>query len=255
MERIPIKFNRTPIKLPQLVKLQMKKEQLEEETRDEDILAISEHYDMFARELKNTSGYNSLSPKDPKGHRNWKHFSMIYEACKMKDWDAKLYIEAQFKRYEGLGRMPYPAMLYSVNAFRFFTNYLADIKQKHRQDTDKRQKEKGKETTTLGIEIVNGISKSADIISQSMKLSKIEDKTQGKAMKIFHSWAELSPYYLWSIPWFHDLIGELPDTKDLQRVKKSFDMISKSKLARTTIENTIQEIEKKFDLPPNMEIR
>jgi hypothetical protein len=37
---------------------------------------------------------------NPKKHRNWRHFTMIYEACRMQGWDAKLYIESQFKRSE-----------------------------------------------------------------------------------------------------------------------------------------------------------
>jgi hypothetical protein len=52
VKRIPIKVNRFPIKLPQEVRLHMKRQQLQEETREDDILAIAEHYNMCARKYK-----------------------------------------------------------------------------------------------------------------------------------------------------------------------------------------------------------
>lgn len=255
VERKPIKVNRTPIKLPQDVKLHMKQQQVQEETRDEDIMAIAEHYDMLARRRKGTTGYSSLYLKDPKKHRNWRHFTMIYEACRMQEWDAKLYIESQFKRFGEQDKMVYPGQMYSVNAFRYFTNYLADIRQKHAKDTNKRTKEKGKETLTVHDEIVNDITLTARLLKASMTTTKIQDAVQFKAMKIFHSWAEMSPYYLWSIPWFHDVLKEFDgNAVDVQRVTKKFDMIGGSNLVQNLIEKTVAEVEQALSIPRNMEL-
>jgi hypothetical protein len=255
VKRIPIKVNRFPIKLPQEVRLHMKRQQLQEETREDDILAIAEHYNMCARKYKGSPGYNSLSLTNPKKHRNWKHFELVYEACRMQEWDTKLYIEAQFQRSKELDRMLYPGQMYSVNAFRYFTNYLSDIRQKHAKDTNKRTKEKGRETLTVRDEVVKGIQKSVQLLSEALKHTKIEDGAQSKILKIFHSWAELSPYYLWSIPWFHEALKEFPsDAVDVQRVTKQFGMISGSKSVQNLIEETVSETERKLNIPKNMEL-
>lgn len=255
MERIPIKVNRTPIKLPQAVRLHMKRQEVQEETRDDDIMAIAEHYDMLARQRKGTTGYHSLTYKDPKKHRNWRHYTMIYEACKMQEWDTKLYIESQFKRFDDMGRMAYPNLMYSVNAFRYFTNYLSTIRQKHAKDTNKRTKEKGRETLTVRDEVVRDITKSGQLLADSFKHTKIEDGMQAKALKIFHSWAELSPYYLWSIPWFHDAVSEFDSNAvDVQRVIKQFDVIRASKSLQELVKSTVKSVESEYKLPANIKI-
>jgi transcriptional regulator of heat shock response len=145
--------------------------------------------------------------------------------------------------------------MYSVNAFRYFTNYLADIKQKHKKDTNKRQKEKGSETLTVHDEVVEGITKSAQLLSEALKHTKIEDGVQSKTLKIFHSWAELSPYYLWSVPWFHEALKEFSsDAVDVQRVTKQFGMISSSKSVQRLIKETVSKVEQQLRLPDNMQI-
>ena len=224
-----------------------------EETKEDDIYELSRHYDMLAMETTHKAGYTSLSLKNPTKHRNWVHFERVYEICIMKGWDPKLYIEAQFERAKTWKTMkfPMPNTLYSENALRFFTNYLSTIKQKYEQDTRADKKERGRETKLLRTKIVEDIITSVERLALYIEKSKHEDKAQYKAIRIFQSWAELSPYYLWSVPWFHDVLNEL-EGKLVEKYRAEFDMIRKSPAVQRMINETVLEVEKHYNIPENV---
>lgn len=258
MRRIPIKVTRCAIKIPQPLKLQMKLAQLEEETKDDDIVAISEHYNMLAARATNNIGYTSLASFDIKAHKNWKHFESVWHICRLKGWSYKLYLEAQFDRskyWTGKMRFPMPSMLYSMSALRYFTNHLADIRSKYKQDTGAHRKEKGSETRTVREQVMKDIMTSIEGLDRFIRHSASEDKPQLKAIKIFQSWWEYSPYYLWSIPWFHKALDDLPqDDKDVIKCIKSFESIRGSRLVQEIIGTTVQAVEQHFGIPPNIEL-
>lgn len=255
MEKEITKIRRKPIKLPSNinVSLQLKIWEMQELTREEDIMQMVKHYEMLARRVLNKDGYNILKGKNSK---NLIHFERVYEVCRMKGWDTKLYIESQFDRvkyFKTFMRIPMPSQMYSVNAMRHFTNYLSSIKEKYAKDVDSRKKEKGKETQSIKAEVVSQIQNSIEMLHRYIIHTNYEDKSQYKAVKIFQSWQELSPYYLWTIPWFHGALKNMKGNKaDLYR--KEFDKINKSKLLPALIKQTVHQIESHFNIPPNIQL-
>jgi hypothetical protein len=254
IKRVPIKVKRTPIILPQHIKAQVKIWELQEETKEDDIHDMSRHYDMLVMKATNKAGHTSLPLKNYTEHKNWIHFESIYEICRMKGWDRNLYIEGQFERARNWTRMKYPLpnMMYSVNAIRFHINYFGDIVKKYEKDVGGDKKKRGKETKTLTTQISQGIIKSIELLSEFLDRGKVDDKAQYKALAIFNNWGQLSPFYLYSIPWFHDVLNDL-DVKMVEGVKQEFDRIDKSPSMKRTIAETVQQVEKAFNIPHNIQ--
>ncbi len=256
VERKPIKIERVPIKLPTDIKMKLRLYEKQNETKDEDILEMIEHYNMLMAKATNKTGFTIVSMRNPKRSKQYIHFERVFEVCRMKGWDLKLYIEAQFDRTKGWTNMKYPlpSTLYSLNAFRHFTNYISTLKQTYEKDVGGHKKQKGSVTKSLRQQVIDGIVNTAEMLDMYVSKSSMEDKEQYKAMRIFQSWGEYSPFYLWSVPWFHDMIKELPDSKKVDEYKREFERISTSKNIQRLIEITVEQVEKHFNLPPNVKI-
>lgn len=254
IKRVPIKVHRKPIKLPSFIIGQVKLWELMEETREDDILAIAEHFNMVMMKVSSKAGYNTLSLSNPTQHKNFIHFERVYEICRMKGWDANLYIESQFERAKGWEKVKYPLphMLYSTGALRFFTNHLSTIIQKYERDTRGKERQKGKETKSLRQIIVDDIVRSAKNLSESISSAKSNDKAQTKALKLFQSWADYSPYYLYSVPWFHDVIKEI-DGALILKYREEFEKINKSPMIKGIIKETVSQVEEYYGLPENIQ--
>ncbi len=256
IKRVPIKVNRKPIKLNSNQKIQMKIWEAMEITREDDIYELSQHYNMLMMEVTNKAGYNSLSLSGYTEHKNWIHFESVYEICRMKGWDAKLYLEAQFERSRTWTKFkyPFPNTLYSTKAMKYFMAYLGDIKIKYKQDVAGRKKERGKETKELRSRVIEEIVKSVERVLDFIEANRRMEGEQAKAMAIFNHWEQMSPFYLWSIPWFHDVMKDI-DVKKIEDYKREFDRIGSSKSIQRTIEETVQRVEETFRLPGNMQFK
>jgi len=256
VKRVPIKITRKPIIIPDHLKGQLKLWELTEETKEEDIIELAEHYNMLMMDATKKAGYTALPYKNPTEHKNWIHFESIYEICRIKGWDGKLYIEGQFERAKHWTKMkhPLPSMMYSVKAIKFHINFMGNIKVRYKKDTGKAKKEKGKETKILRDIIIENTISSAETLATYMARAKNKAESEGqhKALSIFNHWHELSPYYLWSVPWFHDVIKDLSGKK-VDECMAEFDRISKSPMIKRTIEETVPQTEEHFKLPANIE--
>jgi hypothetical protein len=253
IRRIPIKVHRKPIILPPHIKMQVKLWEMMEITREDDIYDISRHYDSLVMKATNKAGHTSLSLKNPTEHRNWIHFERVYEICRMKGWDANLYIEGQFERAKGWTRMkfPLPNMLYSDNALRSHINYLGDIVKKYKKDTNAEKRKRGSETKTLSTQVIRGVVRSVEMISDHLDRGKVEDKAQYKALTIFNNWEQMSPFYLWSVGWFHDIMSDMTGKK-IEECKTEFTRISGSPSLQRMIEESVRETEKQLNVPHNI---
>ena len=81
----------------------------------------------------------------------------------------------------------------------------------------------------------------------------IRDLGQYKAIKIYQNWSKLSPFYLWSVPFIHDILPELSGNAG-KNVLDKFGMIYKSKNLQFLIRNTVLEVESRYNIPPNVVI-
>lgn len=252
IERKPIKINRIPIKLSQDTKMKLKIQEMEKLTRDDDIMEIAEHYAMLVRQVRHLPNYYSLSYKNPKSHKNWVHFERVYEVCRLKGWNAKLYIESQFKRAKNWkSEYPFTNTLYSTSALRFYTNYLSKIDQEYEKGIDAEKRKRGKETQDIRAEILEQVISTVETIVFYLKLSKYTSPEEYKVAKIFQCWEEFSPYYLYTIPWFHKVIRELPN-ETVEPLLKVFGMIDKNKSLQTTIREVVSQVEEHYNMPKNI---
>ena len=237
---------------------QVKLKELNEYTKVEDICEDIAHYEMLARQQLNQSGYSVVHRnKDPQTHHNWKYFEYLRELCLLKRWDTKLYIEMQFKRfteYESRFKIPYPNMLCSDAAISYFIKQIGAIQQTYKKDIGGKKKERGKQTLDLKSEIHNEVLRSIKNLHWYIESNKmIEDSAQYKTIKIFQSWEEFSPYYLWSIPWFKDVLNDVEGRKKEECIKL-FEQINKSKSIQDIIKTEVKSLEDKYHIPPNLQL-
>ncbi|MOA48923.1 hypothetical protein D3C78_1717380 [compost metagenome] len=101
---------------------------------------------------------------------------------------------------------------------------------------------------------IQDIITSVETLAEYVVNSNFEDKAQYKALKIYQSWEELSPYYLWSIPWFHNVLEELKVSNMVQKCKDEFDKIGRSGSIQKVIKECVQKAEEYFNLPPNIDL-
>lgn len=254
--RVPVK--RKAIIFPIEVRAYYKIQELNEYTKMEDICEIISHYEMLARQGLKQSGYCVVHKnKDPQTHHNWRYFEYLNELCLIKQWDSKLYLEMQFKRfteYDSKFKIPYPNMLCSDAAIKYFIKQIGAIQQTYKKDIGAKKKERGKQTLDLRTEIHNEVLKSVKNLHWYIENNTmIEDNAQYKTVKIFQSWEEFSPYYLWSIPWFKDVIGDIQGTKKDEYVE-IFKQIDKSETMKSTIMEQVKTLESKYNIPQNLQL-
>lgn len=241
------------------VKAYFKLQELNEYTRVEDITEIISHYEMLARQGLKQSGYCAVyKNKDPQLHPNWRYFEYLRELCLLKGWDSKKYLEVQFKRFEGYQskfKIPYPNMLCSDNAIKYTIKELGTIKQTYKKDIGGKRKERGKQTLDLRQEIKKDIHTSIKNLHWYIESNTmIEDKAQYKTVKIFQSWEEMSPYYLWTIPWFKDVLPDLESKKKDEYIEV-FQQIDKSNTMKNTIMQEVKSLESKYNIPQNLQLQ
>jgi len=246
--RISIKVLRVSIKLPMLLKCYILKEQLDEFTRDYDSHKIQQYYEKLVCKSMGWGYYRSSD-------KNWTHFVRVREICRMKDWDYQIYLDAQFQGL--LNYRPYPSMLYSKRALVTFTNYLATIKKNYRGTLDSAKKQKGKKLLSLEKEVVESIVSSVETLSSYIQNNNDEEKrAQVKILKLYHSWEQYSPYYLYSLPWLHDMLkaNELMEGKKLDELRHVWELIEKSKRIREIVYSTVAQSESHFGIPGNLKL-
>ena len=232
----------------------MKLWELMEITRTEDIIAIASHYDMLRIEATNQSGFTSLPMEHPEDSKNWHHFESVYEICRVQGWDPKFYLEAQFDHYSKHGnkfKYPLANMLYSMKALRTFIDYKGDVHSKYKKDVGGEKKKRGRETRSLQEQITLGIEKSVTKLASAFEYKKDEFTRENKALYIFNNWSNLSPFYLYSIPWFHEVLEGIL-TKQATPYKKEFQRINKSMSMRTTIDEATRKLEEDYGIPRNL---
>jgi hypothetical protein len=91
-----------------------------------------------------------------------------------------------------------------------------------------------------------------ETVAEHVDKSKQTDKAQYKALAIFNHWEQLSPFYLWSVSWFHDVLNDMQGKK-IEECKREFDRIRKSPSMQRTIAETVQQVEEAFNLPHNIQ--
>jgi hypothetical protein len=239
--------------------MQLKLKEMQDITREEDILAMSKHFDMLVINHTTKSGYSSLSETNYTKHRNWKHFERVWEVCRMKEWSTKLYLESQFDRckYWTTGaQYPQPSTMYSVGAMRHFVSYLGNLNLKYKKDVGGSAKKKGKETVSLRQRILDEIVSSIDILNIYISgNTKYDDKAQYKALKIYQSWEEISPFYLYTIPWFPAVLSEVSDENmNAIRCREEFARLDASNSLQSLVKKAVSETEQFFNLPPNIDL-
>ncbi|MNT41490.1 hypothetical protein D3C72_1778500 [compost metagenome] len=107
---------------------------------------------------------------------------------------------------------------------------------------------------SLRSQIIEEIVKSADILSSYLQSSTFEDLGQYKLMKVYYSWKELSPYYLYSIPWFREVLDEAGDSGIAEHCRKEFQRIDSSESLKRLVKDTVSEVEKYLNIPPNINL-
>lgn len=254
--RVPVK--RKAIIFPIEIKAYYKLQELNEYTRMEDICETIAHYEMLARQGLKQTGYNAVHKnKDPQTHHNWRYFEYLHELCLIKQWDSKLYLEMQFKRfteYNSRFKIPYPNMLCSDAAIKYFVKQIGTIRQTYKQDVGGKKKERGKQTLDFRAEVHKDIEKSVKNLHWYIENNKmIDDNAQYKTVKIFQSWEEFSPYYLWSIPWFKDVINDIDGMKKSEYLE-IFEQIDKSNTMQSIITEEVRVLEDKYNIPQNLQL-
>lgn len=221
------------------------------------IIELARHYDMLASQFNHLSGYRSLAKKNPKDHKNWKHFEKLNRICMERGWDAKIYVEAQFDRARKYWKhskfkFPLPSMLNSEKAVQYFERYLEDRKEKYAYDVNGKERLAARKTINMRQKLIRDVINSAELLKMYAR------DPESKALRIFHAWEAYSPAYLWSIPWFREYLKELavvqPDHPKLEKYLAEMAMIDRSPALQEVVKKAVKMAEEAFGLPENLAI-
>lgn len=83
------------------------------------------------------------------------------------------------------------------------------------------------------------------------KMDSLENKEAADDIKrtiLRKKWEELSPYYLWSVDWFHTYLKSQFASSSVKHMLDYFDEINRDESLQMEIRNFVSDIEKAFDL-------
>ena len=220
------------------------------ESKPAGINKLINHYLFLARKKGIASEKLSKSALNPKSKI---HFDRVLEICFMKGWEPKLYLESQFQRAEKSTKFDIPPVknLYSESAIKYFVNFLNERRKTYEKDVYTRYYLKPLETMSLTEEVINGVYTSIDNLSMYLKDDMCT--SENKALRIYHMWEQLSPYYLYTIKWFHKVLPSL-DSLRARELENYFLDIDMNSRIRELAEETVADMEKEYNFPPNIKL-
>lgn len=223
---------------------------------DKKVIDVSQHYDMLMRKAKKTTGFRSLSVKDPMKHKNWKFFLKLLRLCEENGWDTNLYLDYTFihaQKYWVKVKYPMPNMLCSENIQKSFAIWKEKEDRKYSHDLHSSER-KGSKTISYYEEIRKNIKSSVERLKYEMNIYSSEyPKEICKVMAVLENLDILSSFYLYSIDYVrNDLINN--DNESMKELLSDFKTISKSKKIQEFILDEVKEQEKLNNIPINISL-
>ena len=109
-----------------------------------------------------------------------------------------------------------------------------------------------KETNVISM-ITKDILKSVSILKMYINdlNNRNNNSIENKVYVVYMHWESLSPFYLWSIPWFHELL-DMQSNDSSAKAKKDFAWINKDTELQMIIKHATNEIENQYNIPSNI---
>lgn len=259
--RTPIKANRTKMvnysfsNMLAHAKNKLKSLQNVKTAYDREVIKIADYYDYKCRSVLYSTGFRCLS-KDFRNHKNWKFLERIYELCKSKGWDYRIYIDSQFDRCKYWNRKqkyPYLNQFNSENAIKYYTKYVKDYEES--SSVTKSVKVKPQKIKAVNDKIIGDVVKDCESISNYILKAKTRKVNEGlsdqqiKMIYISDHWLNLSASYLSTIPWFIRYLSYMPEEKLITELKSDIESIQSSKKMTELTSNIVKSIEEKMGIP------
>lgn len=225
---------------------------------DREVIKIADYYDYKCRSVLYSTGFRCLS-KDFRNHKNWKFLERIYELCKNKGWDYRIYIDSQFDRCKYWNRKqkyPYLNQFNSENAIKYYTKYVKDYEES--SSVTKSVKIKPHKIKSVNDKIIGEIVKDCESISDYISKAKTRKVNEGlsdqqiKMIYISDHWLNLSASYLSTIPWFTRYLSYMPEEKLITDLKSEIESIQSSKKMSEVTSNIVTSIEEKMSIPKTL---
>lgn len=258
-----------PEPTPEPTEKELKMKEYEAKLRDmngltvteKEVIGISKHYNMLVCRFNNIAGYRSLTVNEPREHKNWKFFERVRNLCRENDWDANLYLEAQFdraKKYFVNAKIKYPMPngLCSEKSQLYFTRYLEDLHAK-RLHVDRHKRVTTGKTKTMGEIFTEEIIRSTEFLHYYINDNGTElEQKQDKALRFYDSWMEYSPAYMYTVPWFRTYFEEIkeydPENPYIQKYDGVFKLLDKSKKLQRLVQVAAEVVERERKIPANL---
>ena len=225
---------------------------------DREVIKIADYYDYKCRSVLYSTGFRCLS-KDFRNHKNWKFLERIYELCKSKGWDYRIYIDSQFDRCKYWNRKqkyPYLNQFNSENAIKYYTKYVKDYEES--SSVTKSVKIKPQKIKAVNDKIIGEVVKDCESISNYILKAKTRKVNEGlsdqqiKMIYISDHWLNLSASYLSTIPWFIRYLSYMPEEKLITELKSEIESIQSSKKMTELTSNIVTSIEEKMSIPKTL---
>lgn len=249
---------RKAIKLPLNVRAYYRREQILNETMDEDVWLIVLKYEEMFRKSTASTHYLAVPRKREtyQQSKSYQKFCEVYYICRLKEWDAMFYIEVQFERcrkLEGKFKAPMINMLASDGAIKYAMKAIGSINLRYEKDMGTPARLK-KDTANvnyverLEVEILRSVLE----LQKALKLTKQGDNPQTKALELYAKWKQYSPEYLYSIPWLVEMIRDLPIDKAVEHAILTFDSLDADFYLKAHCLYACEEIENYYNIPINV---
>ena len=192
-----------------MAKIQQERNRLGVVTKaDQSILDVVHYYEYKCRKVTGNWGWKAIG-RNFREHRNWKHFTRIYELCVENHWDYKVYVDSQFDRVRFWRRKqdyPFPNQCYSENAVKSFHAYCKDYQERF-SVTGNAKIKTSEVKNSYRDEVIDAIITDCEHFTNFFKVAPKQRKYKGltpeqmKFMYVIDHVATLSQYYWASLPW------------------------------------------------------
>ena len=224
--------------------------------KEQEIMGLVHYYEYKCRVVTGKAGWRCLG-NNFREHRNWRYFIRLYDMCQDKNWNYKIYIDAQFDRvrfwtHTDCKGYPYPNQFFSEGAIKYFHKYQKDYKE--RNSIDGSAQIKVSKAISYREEVIEAVIKDCDHFVQFLKIAPKQRKYQGltpEQMKfgyIIDHVASLSQYYWASLPWAVSYLRRF-STPWVVELTTLVAQIQSSRSMVNTINLIVDEVENQLGIP------
>lgn len=224
---------------------------------EQEILDLGKYYNYKVSHVIGTTGYRCLPFKGFREKKNWKFLKRIHETCTTRQWDYKVYFDAQFERAshwkaEGCKGYPYLNQCVGEKAEEYYEKYYRDYQEKF-SVTGEKIKVKTVVPQSYVQDVADAIIKDCDrflyFVKSHKKRPAFKERSLEEMKYFWLTHYTVSPYYWAAIDWGVSYLQNLSNDPSSLKLIEEVVKIQKSRAMLSVVLKVVQEVEKTLKIP------